>query len=84
MSFSITWDEKAFAELQKLDRSVANRIAKKVRELGENPSRRDVRRLSGSDNLRLRVGDYRVLFSISGDTIFILKVGHRRSIYARK
>lgn len=27
------------------------------------------------------IGDYRVLFDVSGDTLVILKIGHRRDIY---
>jgi mRNA interferase RelE/StbE len=84
MNLDISWTKNALSELGKLNPSIATRILRKVRELGEDPSKQDVRRLSGSDNLRLRIGDYRVLFSVSGDTIFILKVGHRRSIYARR
>jgi mRNA interferase RelE/StbE len=31
--------------------------------------------------MRLRAGDWRVLFTTSGDTITIHAVGHRRDIY---
>ena len=30
---------------------------------------------------RFRIGDYRVLFDIKSDKIFILKIGHRKEIY---
>lgn len=30
---------------------------------------------------RFRIGDYRVICDIEGDTILILRVGHRREIY---
>lgn len=38
----------------------------RLRELADNPTarRRDLTPLAGSDCLRLRVGDYRVLFSL--------------------
>ena len=32
---------------------------------------------------RLRVGDYRVVFSIEGDCVLIVKIGHRREVYER-
>jgi len=84
MNFRILWDEKALAELKKLDVSIARRIAKKVGEMetGRLPS--DVIRLSGSEDYRLRVGDYRVIFSISGQSIEVTKVGHRKNIYERR
>ena len=37
--------------------------------------------LKGVDGMRLRVGDWRVLFSTDNDTITIYAVGHRRDIY---
>jgi len=30
---------------------------------------------------RFRVGDYRIIFEIESETIFILTIGHRREIY---
>jgi len=30
---------------------------------------------------RFRIGDYRVVFDIEGDTLFVLDVGHRKDIY---
>lgn len=41
----------------------------------------DVKRLSGSGRLRLRDGDYRVVFDETGTTLTILTVAHRRDVY---
>ena len=41
----------------------------------------DVKRLSGTDALRLRDGDYRVIFQDTADGLLILAAGHRRDIY---
>jgi mRNA interferase RelE/StbE len=81
MHFKILWNEKAYEELNKLEPSISRRILKKVDELSENPYSKDVKRLKGMVAYRLRVGDYRIIFEISGNTIFILKVGHRKNIY---
>lgn len=41
-----------------------------------------VRRLQGwSGALRLRVGDYRVIFTADGIVLQVLKVAHRRDVY---
>jgi len=32
---------------------------------------------------KLRVGDYRVIYRVSGSTIIILKIGHRKEVYAQ-
>jgi mRNA interferase RelE/StbE len=41
----------------------------------------DVKALKGAAGMRLRVGNWRVLFTINADTITIHAVGHRRDIY---
>ena len=83
MPFKIVWDEKAYNSLNKLEPSISRRILKKVDELSENPFSKDIKKLKGSDDFRLRVGDYRVIFAIEQNTIQILKVGHRKNIYER-
>jgi len=82
--YRIIWDEKALGELGSLEKHIAGRIIKKVKELSDNLFSKDIKRLKGSDDFRLRVGDYRIIFSIESDTITILKVGHRKNIYDSK
>jgi len=83
MEFKIIWDEKAVAELDKLEAIISRRIVKKVRELSPDPYTKDVRKLKGKMGFRLRVGDYRIIFLIDKNIINILKVGHRRNIYCK-
>ena len=79
--YNIEWKEHALQDIEKLESSIARRILKKVDELSENPFSKDIKKLKGSDDFRLRVGDYRVIFFIEKDLIQILKVGHRKNIY---
>lgn len=81
MMYNIEWKEHALKNLNALEDSIARRIIKKVDELSENPFSKDIKRLKGSNDFRLRVGDYRVIFSIEQNIIQILKVGHRKNIY---
>ena len=83
MSFKIVWDEKAYDSLNKLEPPITRRIFKKVEELYENPFSKDIKRLKGSNDFRLRIGDYRVIFAIEQNTLQVLKVGHRKNIYDR-
>ncbi|HAT72229.1 MAG TPA: type II toxin-antitoxin system RelE/ParE family toxin [Elusimicrobia bacterium] len=32
---------------------------------------------------KLRVGDYRVIYQVQGQTVVILKIGHRREVYKK-
>lgn len=41
----------------------------------------DAKALKGAPGMRLRVGDWRVLFTVQGNTITVHAVGHRREIY---
>ena len=79
--YNIKWKEHALQNIEKLEYSIARRIIKKVDELSENPFSRDIKRLKGSNDFRLRGGDYRVIFSVESGVIQILKVGHRKNIY---
>lgn len=81
MPFKVIWDEKAYDSTIKLEPNISRRIFKKVEELTENPFSKDIKKLKGNGDFRLRVGDYRVIFSIEQETIQILKVGHRKNIY---
>ncbi len=85
MKFQIIWSESAAKELKRLDRTVANRIYKKVSQLSENPYHLDVVKMVGDPYFKLRVGDYRVIFDIQNDMlrILVLKVGHRKNVYKK-
>jgi mRNA interferase RelE/StbE len=41
----------------------------------------DVKALKGASGMRLRSGDWRVVFTVKGNTITVHAVGHRREIY---
>lgn len=79
--YKIIWDDKAIESFYKLDPFIVQRITKKIDELQVNPFSKDIKRLKGSKDFRLRVGDYRIIFSIEKDIMIILKVGHRKNIY---
>ena len=83
MSLKIIWDKNAHNSLNKFEPNISRRIFKKVEELSDNPFSKDIKRLKGSNDFRLIVGDYRVVFSIEKEAITILKIGHRRNIYYR-
>jgi mRNA interferase RelE/StbE len=67
-------------------RTHANRaklIRSKIDQYVNNPASQanNVKRLTGVDALRLRVGDFRVIFSETADTITVLDIGPRGDIY---
>jgi mRNA interferase RelE/StbE len=83
-TYRVTLTDRAERDLAAIDPPQQQRIVKALRRLAAEP-RRDpqVRRLSGRDEYRLRVGDYRVLFEIEDDQLVVLvvEIGHRRGVY---
>ena len=73
--------EKQFG---KLDSQIQVRIIKKLEFIisTNNPlDFADTLTQSKIGQYRFRIGDYRVIFDVEGETIIILSVGHRREIY---
>lgn len=83
-SYEIEITRTAEKQLKKLPGEDQRRVVKVVLELADDPFPRGSRKLSGyEDVFRIRVGRYRVLYSVSEKTlvIIILKIGHRRDVY---
>ena len=83
-SYEIEVSRSAERQLRKLPRSEQQRIVQAILPLAQNPRPRGARKLSGYDDVfRIRVGHYRILYSVSSAAlvIIILKIGHRRAIY---
>ena len=87
MSFRLLIEKRATKEITSLPPDVQQRIISKIRSiLAENPfpgGRGDIKRIEASEFWRLRVGHYRVFYSVDTDvrTIFILSVVHRSKAY---
>ena len=83
-NYAVVFTRSARKELERLDQSLINRILRKIESLSEDPRPNDFRKLRGKENLwRLRVGDYRVIYSID-DTesiVDIFMIRHRREAY---
>ncbi len=82
MSYRIVFTNRAVKDIESLEPSIRRRIGEKLREYAENPFVY-ARKLSDPKigTFRFRIGDYRVIFDIDGDTIVVLRVGHRKKIY---
>lgn len=71
--------------LSKLPKKLQLRIQGAITTLASNPLPPVARKLIGRDTYRLRVSDYRIIYSIEKNilTIKIISVGHRREAYRR-
>ena len=70
-------------ELDKLSFQVYTRIRDKILSLEENPRPAGAKKLTAREEYRLRVGDYRILYTIddSSHLVKVIKIGHRGEIY---
>jgi mRNA interferase RelE/StbE len=67
----------------KLPKALHDRIEAKLDNMGRQLDQFPHHRLVGSQRFRLRVGDYRIIytFDVSANELHLLSVGHRREIY---
>ncbi|AZI50730.1 MULTISPECIES: type II toxin-antitoxin system RelE family toxin [Pantoea] len=72
----VDWSRRALKHLMKIDKRYQKIIYQKVGELVCFPVvTLDIKKLQGSDNhYRLRVGNYRVLFTLTGGEPVILEI----------
>lgn len=75
----------AVRALRKLDAPVARRLQAAIALLAEDPRPPASRPLRGRPAWRVRVGDYRVIYTIEDDVLLIVVVtlGQRRDVYDR-
>lgn len=82
--YSIEISRTAEKQLRKLPAAHRRRVARAMVALGSEPHPPGSRKLAGyEDVFRIRVGVYRVIYSVSGRklVIIILKIGHRKDVY---
>lgn len=81
MRYEIEFKPHAVKDLQRLPKTAQRRILEKIEGLRRNLSG-DVKRLTAStDEFRLRVGDYRILFELDGSVVVVYRVIHRKDAY---
>jgi len=82
LSFNIAFKKSVARDLKKMDKDQVDRILIKIEtELPEKAE--NFPTLSGkfSGLRKFRVGDYRIIYSIIGDTALILRISLRREAY---
>ncbi len=82
-NYKIEIKKSAAKELEKLPKQDLKRIVEKIASLAEEPRPSGCKKLSGDEKYRIRVGVYRILYTINDFElmIFIVKAGHRKNVY---
>ena len=83
MEREVTYSREATKTLSRMPGNFARTIVAKVAQYAADPAAlaNNVKALKGTDLLRLRVGDYRVIMTADTLTVLVIKVGVRGDIY---
>ena len=73
----------AVRALRKLDPQARRRVQGAIALLAQDPRPPGARALQGRPGLRVRVGDYRIIYTIADDVLLVVvvRLGHRRDVY---
>ncbi|OGH06121.1 MAG: hypothetical protein A2W22_04415 [Candidatus Levybacteria bacterium RBG_16_35_11] len=79
----ILFVRSAERELLRLNRTLGKRIIRQIGLLKNNPYSLNSQKLEGGNGYRVRVGNYRIIYTVNklNKTVLIIKIGHRREIY---
>lgn len=84
MTYTVEFLKAAAEELAGLPKDAQRQIMKRVDGLQADPRPSGVEQLKGAEKfLRLRVGDYRVIYSVEARQIVVLvvRIAHRKAVY---
>lgn len=73
----------AARSLRKLDPQDRRRVQGAIALLAHHPRPPSARALQGRPGLRVRVGDYRIIYTVEDDVLLVVvvRLGHRRDVY---
>ena len=82
--YRITLSKKADKILRRMPRNLSLNIAKKIRQLAQNPHEmQNVKKLTDNPGYRLRVGDWRIVYTVNDNDLLIhvINVKTRGEVY---
>jgi mRNA interferase RelE/StbE len=85
-SYDVVLTSSAEKELRKLSRQLIARIVPRLEDFASNPRPSGCKKLQGGDReWRIRVGDYRVVYTIDDAKLLVevTRVRHRSDVYQR-
>lgn len=83
MGLQVLYARAALKTLRALSKQEAQAIMAKIDAYAAEPRGNHpwARQLSGVEGLRIRQGDYRAICRIESDSLVIVAIGHRSSVY---
>lgn len=86
VKYKIYIKPSAAKELEKVPKKVLQKIVGRIKRLSINPRPYGCEKLSDEEKYRIRQGNYRIVYSIEDEKLFVIvvKVGHRRDVYKKR
>ena len=82
MGYRVAFKKSVSRDLRKLGRTEADRVLKALAiELPDVADSCPELKGKFAGLRKFRVGDYRVVFTIVGDSVLVTRIGHRRDVY---
>jgi mRNA interferase RelE/StbE len=79
----VEFTQEALQSLQGLSEEVRGRLLARIRELPDQPYPADSRKLRAPEGAhRLKVGGYRIVYTLADGTVWVLRVGRRDEVYS--
>ncbi|NUN68248.1 MAG: type II toxin-antitoxin system RelE/ParE family toxin [Bacteroidetes bacterium] len=82
--YGLLFTRSARKELEQIPDSACERILSAVESLSQHPFPSGCKKLRGERHLwRIRVGDYRIVYSVLSDQLIIeiIRIRHRKEVY---
>jgi mRNA interferase RelE/StbE len=78
----IKYKSSVFHDLKKIGMPEATRIMDKLEKvLSKSPDKGEPLKGKFKGMFKLKVGDYRVIYTNAKDSVLILRIGHRKHVY---
>ena len=81
--YEIFFKESVWKDFKKIQKSDLKKILARIEKLQNDPRPSGCEKLAGQELYRIRQGLYRIVYSIQDKelTVWVVKVGHRKSVY---
>jgi len=81
--YDLIYDQRITKDIRRIHPLQRRLILHRIEQLASQPRRPQVEKLTGLDAYRLRVGDYRILFTIDDRArrVTVYRILHRRDAY---
>src|SRR3989338_4140136 len=74
----IELSKQAIKFLKRLPEKQEKQVVRRIEVFAQSPRAPDTRKMSGSDCFRVDSGEYRIIYNVQSDTLFVWIVGKRK------